>query len=140
MKVIFLDIDWVLHWLSSWEDFIQKNINQIHYILNKTWAQIVITSDRRCDLPKLKAIWNELTLPDFIWTTHLLKFNWWMDLERIREKEIKHYLKTHKEITSFCVLDDMILNLPNFIKCNPQIWITRIEAEKAITILLNEKW
>jgi len=141
MKVIFLDIDWVLHPFFWDKDFVQKNVNQILYIVNKTGAKIVISSDWKYWLLYLYDEWNKTTLPPYVWHTdrglvHNYEFT---DLERIREDEILRFLKTcekwNDNIESWVAIDDMPLKLENFVLIDPSVWITRSDADKVIKLL-----
>jgi len=141
MKLIFLDIDWVLHPFLWNEDFCQKQINNLMYIINKTWAKIIISSDWKYWLEHLYSKWHETILPPYLGHTdrNLLHSYKNINFENIREKEIESFLKVCDEwndnIESWIVIDDMNLNIKNLILCSSNIWLTKELADEAIKIL-----
>lgn len=130
MEIIFLDIIWVLiRCNNNSYDFETNLVSNLKKILDKTNAKIVISSDRK----------YEKILLDWIFKRHKLKY---LDttvinenkgvfisskITKIREKEILKFLKDYKkkwiQIDNFVVIDDFNLNIKNFFRTNPNIWL-----------------
>ena len=148
-KYIFLDIDWVLNKFSEEQEINRHCLNSLLFILNKTKAKIIISSDWKYDEKKLKIYFNENNIPDYIGITEKWYESWLtkefkngIHFEKLREKEIKNYLKflNNKKIKyNYAIIDDMDLKWfdNNFIKTNSNEWLTRNLALKTIEILNN---
>jgi hypothetical protein len=135
MKIIFLDIDGVLatdECFGVFEEFVELHMRayrfdkrcvmQLNRIIQETSCEIVLTSDWRLQ-------YNEETLKKFFLeinkcakapvdqtiSLHRLKFS--EPIAYIRRREIISYLTDHPEITSWCAIDDMDLDMPNFVRC-----------------------
>jgi len=149
-KYIFLDIDWVLNRFSENKEVNRSCLNSLLYILNRTNAKIIISSDWKYDEKDLKRYFDDYNIPDYIWITEKWLETWLskefdngIDLEWIREKEIKIYLNhlNKKNINyNYVIIDDMPLKWfwNNFVKTDQDIWLNRELAEKAIKILNKE--
>ena len=148
MKVIFLDFDGVL----NSEKYIQSLGEQgviidpsrmalLKHIVDETKAKIVLSSSWREHWEKethkctdtgrqINSIFNNFRLEIFDKTPKL----------KGREEEIKAWLNKHKEVTSFAVLDDMILSADflkgHFVKTSRFFdGLDESDVEKAVRIL-----
>jgi len=147
-KIIFLDIDWVLNKYSIKdinEDFNVENVRNLSILIKQTWALIVITSDWKYDMINLIEKWP-IILPMYIDSTRKSQIDWYwfkdidkINLEKIRELEIKewidYYEKHNNYKIKYIVIDDMPLEIDNFIKTNPYKWLTIEQTRKAIELL-----
>jgi hypothetical protein len=146
MNVIFLDIDGVLnsstHGYGNHEnpDFIEYAIFQLKRIVKDGNASIIISSSWRVgsSLEEMQCIFNKYQLGDYIigLTPRINNY-------RGRHEEIKSYIK-HADypISNFVILDDdsdMDGLFRNFIKTDAQYGLTKVDAERAITILKRKK-
>lgn len=150
MKIIFLDIDGVLNYNGS--QFISEDcLNNLRYIVKETNAKIVIISTWRVcldeeymkkyikktnsDLEYYKQLFSEVFSNELKWIDIA------PDLAEKRSEEVTLWLKEHKNIDSFVIIDDFNcdydINYPNnWIR--PSYWIkglTKELAENAIKIL-----
>lgn len=133
MKIIFLDIDWVLNNYSpesvtSWFDWDKVNI--LRNIIKETWAHIVISSDWKYLPLQLYDEWYlKWDLPPILSFTNQsdLKWNNW-NFEKTREDEINLWLKNtilwNNKNIKYVVIDDMNLNIDNFFKTDIMEWLT----------------
>ena len=86
MKIIFLDVDWVLvtwfDWKNPSQEFNENCVNLLKNLIARTWAKIVISSSRRHYLGDLKRSWLEawLDLELIIGVTPSRTW-WWRDGE-----------------------------------------------------------
>ena len=155
MKIIFLDIDWVMvkfpnsntksraEKVTNINQYVFDNnlINNLKKVLEKTNARIVISSSWRHNMERVRDAFYDANL-DWnlvIWKTPDNLWYW-------RWNEILSYINDwHKNniysITHWVVLDDddfdlkCISRLWKLIKTNPEVWF--IEVEKAIELLNN---
>lgn len=141
LKIIFLDLDWVLIKLDenrSINEFDEKCINLfINYLnlIENLDIKIVISSSRRGSINDgLKDLLKKYGFPieRIIWITPYLDN---------RENEIKEYLKNQNQEISYLVIDDDNFDLKNIekewklIKINWKKGITNININKLI-----KKW
>ncbi len=137
-KIIFLDIDWVL--ITSEQDmqewiFNQNSCNNLMYILEKTWAKLVISSSWRHNLEKLKIAWenNWLDWNLIIWVAPS-KTGWWRDEEILQWLRWNEIYQPYKRLA----IDDCYFKMNqidmlwSLVRTNFSEWITRIVAEYAI--------
>lgn len=152
MKAIFLDIDGVLNneahlvkliELLGREQYLEI-LHQTHEIpfdfrscvlikelVEETKAEIILSSTWRINPKGIETIekYAGLKIKD---KTPRLNTS-------IRGEEIKQYLDTHKEITSYVILDDdadmLEKQLKYFIKINPKLGFTKTEYITARNIL-----
>jgi len=135
-KIIFLDIDWVLNKYSSDDlniDFDNTLINNLKKIIKETWALIVISSDWKYDMIELFQKWP-ISLPMYIDSTEKMYKEKWT-LEEIRVKEIKNWLEYYHSMKyniKYIVLDDMKLDIENFIQVDNHTWLTIKNTNDAI--------
>lgn len=155
MKIIFLDIDWVLIRLPTKKNielvknFWRFNINLISdkslfllkELIKKTWVRIIISSSWRNSNKLLELFYNKckevwFDIKEFvIWKTIS---EWYFN----RWKEIKHFIDNFNEnIENFLILDDEdfdIIDLfwkENFIITNWENWFDYWDFKKALNIL-----
>lgn len=143
MKIIFLDIDWVLvKFNENTNDLNPELVENLKHILNNANADIVISSDRRFDMALLNGVFAKFDIP-FISTTRLEedKIYDFTDHGIItsRENDILEYLKWNKkQIFKYVIIDDLPLKMSNFYKTNSNIGLTREISDKII-LFLNKK-
>jgi hypothetical protein len=161
MKIIFLDIDGVLTTKSTgWKGFHPECLNALKFILDKTDAQMVLSSCWRhgfIDWPTGKLIdakdsitvikrwftdagWspelaNRLisSTPDFVCRDVESPFE-----SGHRGTEISEWLKKHPEVTAFCILDDDCDMEPHgdrHVHTHEEMGLSMENAEKAIFLL-----
>ena len=137
------------------DPFCPKAIKVLNEIIEKTDCEIVVSSDWRlyCDLLKMKqtyfnrGIYKEpvgYTISfsdmdiDILEETKEYK-NVYKIAARVREKEIRHWLDTHPEITKWVAVDDLPMNkLKNFIHTiRPNEGIKQKGIKEKIIKLLN---
>lgn len=150
-KIIFLDIDWVLNTYNS-EDITnyleEKFVNNLKYILSETGANIVISSDWKYDTIWLIKEWKKHWLQPYMDVTEKWLFNSKYKkhtLEEMRVAEISNWLKYYnwkhfsynKQWIKYVVLDDMPLQIDNFVKTNMMKWLWKKETMEVIRILNN---
>ena len=113
MRIIFLDIDGVLNIMSnSYRTFMKPYgqhiephlVQRLNYLIEKTNANIVISSSWRGDMEDTEKQMNEQGFKH--WDKVIGKTG--RDKEGHRGNEIKEWLTIHKDnkIESFCVLED----------------------------------
>lgn len=161
-KVIFLDIDGVIATSPCWfmkkkpelldsYPFDRKAVKVLNDILMKTGAEIVLSSDWKLhhDLKELKIIFDMNCLikspidvtPDF---SNSGKYDPWSystpSLESIRRSEINTYLREHSSINRYVIVDDLQLEMPNFIRCPyPEEGIKQTGIKEKIIKMLEDK-
>ena len=142
VKVIFLDIDGVMNHEHSEEDMDSNCLYELKQIVDATGAKIVLTSSWRVyflrgdDNPMKNYFEKRLKL--FGMEIYDVTPN--IGIGK-RATEIKTWLKQHKEVSSFVILDDCMF--PGFAKWKDRIcltnWseggLTRKYREQAIEIL-----
>ena len=162
-KVIFLDIDGVLNtkwWYTQMDRntpkdkygyaFDPRSVANLKKILDETGADIVISSSwKSLGLSELEEMWQERGLPgkligitpNSVSDEMLLNADLdHMELFSIRGMEIKEWLsKNGKRISHYAIIDDMDNMLPeqqsHFVKTDPEIGITKENANQVIAIL-----
>ena len=158
-KIIFLDIDGVLN--TCWWDrktpvdkygyaFDPNAVANLRRIVEETGASIVISSSWKCmGLSQMEEMWDVRNLPGKIVgitpnsVSDELLVNADIDsieLFHIRGEEIKEWLTKHgKNVSNYAIIDDMDYMLPeqqsHFVQTNPEVGITKEDAEKAIKII-----
>ena len=147
MKVIFLDFNGVLDTYENMDKIDQNNLKRLKYIVDNTNAKVVISSSLKNSYyytgklsSQLNKIIEELENVgiEVIGITPKAKE---------REDEIKLYLGQHKEVESYCILDDdydMETLKDNLVKLPPQMQngqsgLEDEHVEKAIKILSKVK-
>lgn len=167
IKVLFLDIDGVLN-TEWWYTQLDKNTPKDKYgyafdpnsvanlkkILDETGAVIVISSSwKSFGFVELEEMWSNRSLPgriiditpNSISDQMLLDANLEeIELIPIRGFEIKEWIETKgKGVSNYAIIDDMNNILPeqysHFVEINSAIGITNDNAERAISILNNQK-
>lgn len=154
MKVIFLDFDGVITTHKSQYRLDKEKMKLVKYICRKTGAKIVITSS-----------WRRRTLEDTInditdtskWsvptpfipinkvvgvTSRMYSFKYDDTKHHYtlpRGVEIERYLRENEDIDKYVILDDdadmLLEQAPYFIKTDAVEGLSKLDAEKAITIL-----
>jgi len=161
MKVIFLDIDGVLNVHGKQRDnygqlFHKPFEDNLRYIIEKTDAKIVISSTWRfAGLQIMKDMWQKRKLAgEVIGITadcyQLIgegKFKHYNDVKR--GHEIQDWLKDHKEVKQYVIIDDdndfldnqrgnfirTVNNINHIDSCDVGYGLTKICADDAIRIL-----
>ena len=162
-KVLFLDIDGVLN-TGWWYSQMDKNTSKDKYgyafdpnsvanlkrILDETGADIVISSSwKSFGFTELEEMWQRRGLPgkligitpNSVSDEMLLNADLdHMELFSIRGMEIKEWLTKHgKHVSNYVIIDDMDNMLPeqqsHFVKTDPEIGITKENANQVIAIL-----
>jgi hypothetical protein len=143
MKVIFLDVDGVLHPMKDeMEPFEPGCMQALKAIVDSTGASIVLSSSWRC-LPGCRAeVDSALALAGIVVSFDRTPVKGF----RSRVAEICHWLKQHPAVETYCVLDDMDLGAGkggqgrsalanNFINTDPTTGLTAADVVKAVSIL-----
>lgn len=157
MKLIFLDIDWVLirFWNSdkirktraekwqSWMiyDFDEDLVLNLKHLIKETWAKIVISSSWRHDMERVKQSFLEANL-DY----NLVIGKTPKDLNYWRWNEILHYIMDFHncetwKITNWIMIDDddfdakCVKRLWRFIHTKTSQWLTIEKMKEAIELL-----
>ena len=156
MKVIFLDIDWVLIWIwnamrksrsekRTWwiiNDFDEKLVLNLKFILRTTWARIVISSSWRHDMERTRIAFLEAGLD---WNLVIGKtgnglWHWRGNEVLTRINEYHNKCLPWEHISSWVMIDDddfdakCIKRLWNFVH-TPKIALTIDKAKEAVYIL-----
>ena len=162
-KVIFLDIDGVLNtkwWYTQMDRnsprdqygyaFDSKAVANLKRIVEETGAGIVISSSwKSLGFSELEEMWTDRGLPgkligvtpNSVSDELLLEADIdSIELFHIRGEEIKEWLTKHgKNVSNYAIIDDMDYMLPeqqsHFVQTNPEVGITKEDAEKAIKII-----
>lgn len=141
MKVIFLDVDGVLNFLGSEEQILAEKVTLLKKIVDKTQAQIVLSSDWR--------IWWDKKDGDFLELESKLKESGLTLLDKTpdsrhgyRGAEIYQWIQewTGENIESFVILDDrddMKPYMDKLVQTSLGTGLTIGDMEKAIRILNN---
>lgn len=166
-KILFLDIDGVLN-TKWWYTQMDRNTPRDKYgyafdpnavanlkrIIDETGADIVISSSwKSFGLTELIDMWQERNLPGLIIgitpnsVSDELLLNADIDsieLFHIRGEEIMQWLANHrKQVSNYAIIDDMDNMLPeqqsHFVHVNPEIGITKKDADRVIIILKNKE-
>lgn len=149
MKYILLDFDGVLtsdaftrqcvlehrrENLFGVDWFAPSCVEALRHIVDNTGAKIVVSSSWR-DLGeyRLYKLWEHNQMPGVLDELSPTTPEYIL----MKEEAMKHWISTHEK-DSFIVLDDDNLDIPNLVKTNPQVGLSREDAEKAI-LLLNSK-
>jgi hypothetical protein len=159
IKVLFLDIDGVLNpkWWNGGKPsdkygvlFEAKAVDNLKKIIEKTGADIVISSSWKCmGLSELRKMWKERKLPGRIiditpdYLSEELLLNPDLNNDNIlynRGCEIKGWLSKYgDEVSNYAIIDDMddILpeQQPHFVWTDEEIGLTEGNAIQAIMIL-----
>jgi len=142
--ILFLDIDGVL--ITRDEDgdleefFNPKCVRILNLILERTGAEIVISSDWRnhYSLSAMKDVFKDekiVKLP-FDYTPDLwTKNSKAEDIELIRTKEIEKWLKENNH-SVWCAVDDMELNLIPFVLVDPNTGLTHSVKNRVFDFLI----
>ena len=158
-KILFLDIDGVMNpkWWNSNKPFDRygclfdpKTVIHLKKIISETGADIVISSSwKDMGLSELQNMWKERELPgriiditpDYMNDDLLLKADpTSIDYLYNRGCEIKGWLLLHgDDVSKYAIIDDMDDILPDqqlyFIQTNPDVGLTKFDAENIIRIL-----
>lgn len=143
LKVIFMDHDGVIA-LSNNENefrfFNQSCIEILNEILLDTKAEIVVSSDWRLhyDLTALQNIYREegiIKIP-FAVTPDFYHPNENLSLEKQRTKEILYWL-SQRNIQHWIAIDDMALELKNFVQTDSQKGLMTSGIKQKIIAFLN---
>ena len=162
-KVLFLDIDGVLNtkwWYTQMDRnsprdqygyaFDSKAVANLKRIVEETGAGIVISSSwKSLGFSELEEMWTDRGLPgkligvtpNSVSDELLLEADIdSIELFHIRGEEIKEWLTKHgKNVSNYAIIDDMDYMLPeqqsHFVQTNPEVGITKEDAEKAIKII-----
>ena len=166
-RIIFLDIDGVLNtkwWYTQMNRntpkdkygyaFDPKAVANLKRIVEETGADIVISSSwKSFGFSELEEMWTDRGLPgkligitpNSVSDELLLEADIdSIELFHIRGEEIKEWLTKHgKQVSHYAIIDDMDNMLPeqqpHFVHTNPEVGITKEDAEKAIEILISSK-
>ena len=137
-KILFLDLDWVM--ITSEQDmknwtFNEKCVENLEYILLKTWAKIVISSSWRHNLKQLKKAWlsSWLNLEYIVWVTP--SKTWWG-----RDEEIRQWLEWNSiyQPYNWVAIDDEYFDMQitdflwNLVRTDFETWLTRELTEICI--------
>lgn len=143
MKILFLDHDQVIATKNSYSDpniwFDSECIKVLNSIITTTNCEIVVSSQWRIhySLKSMQDIYEESDIlkqpidytPDLWIKEGGNKYSTLIDMERIRTKEILTWLDSHCVI-NWCAIDDMILNLNNFVFINSDKGLNNEHFEK----------
>lgn len=136
IKILFLDIDWVLVPITSHDtNWIKKDV-PIHiynflYELSKIWVKFIIHSSRRTFLLDLEKFWEYNNLPKYIWNTapEVSKEKWIEEILKNMEFSIKW---KNNVIIKSIILDDELLDTEKI--------INRFNNNNMKTIFIKTLW
>uniref|UniRef100_A0A7S1TH69 FCP1 homology domain-containing protein n=1 Tax=Compsopogon caeruleus TaxID=31354 RepID=A0A7S1TH69_9RHOD len=107
MRVIFLDIDGVLHSVKSVTHFTESCMRELRRIIQMTGAKVVLSSNWRMNEGLLERASRKLQ--DYgIRIFDITPINYRL---RSRAEEICAWLETHPKVSQYVVLDDMDISL-----------------------------
>lgn len=117
MKIIFLDVDGVLNnkdYLLSTQDALSLDpscVDCLRRLIKSTGAKVVLSSSWRHSKRKIKYLEN---------TIKIKFYDILPDLHERRGNEINAWLKNHKEVSKYIILDDEDFDIrdKNLIKTN----------------------
>lgn len=154
MKVIFLDFDGVITTERSRYKLDKEKMELVKSICDKTDAKIVISSSWRLNtlentILNITTVRNPETGVPFLMPELVVGVTKRMYAFSLEDKnrhyliprgvEIERYLREHKEVDRYVILDDdndmFLCQAPYFVKTNTEIGITEEDANKAIEIL-----
>lgn len=141
--ILFADHDGVLiprNEYGEFESYFDQNcIYWLNEIIYETDCNIVISSDWRLHytLKIMKELYKDEGIikspidytPD-LWTKETSIY----DCEKIRTREILDWLKNNPA-NKWCAIDDMKLNLENFVQCDDTKGITKIIKDRVVNYL-----
>ena len=120
MKVIFLDHQWTMYLkqhpnIGKLDFFDKEAINVLNEIIEKTNAEIVVSSDWKLwvKLEEMKQFYLKQNIKEPI--SYTKYFNNGVNAEK-RANEINIWLEEHKEVTNWVAIDDLDMRsyLTNF--------------------------
>eukprot|EP00906_Rhabdomonas_costata_P034651 RCo048736 len=134
MKVVFLDIDGVLHPVTGGECFLPCCMDRLRRIVETTGAQIVLSSSWRgipTNVDHVNANLQEHGIPKVIGKT---------SKGSRRAHQIACWLEHHPEVTHYVILDDADLSAESrfaghVVRTASQVGLTDPLAELAVQIL-----
>lgn len=160
MKIIFLDLDWVLKKIPNikeirksrsekgWFDFLYELdkdlVNNLKYLIYKTNSKIVISSSWRHNMERVYKSFTDLwfDLDFIIWKTPSDLNYWrWHEVLTYVMDNIKNSCMFEDIIENFVMIDDddfdskCVKRLWRFVHTNPREWLTMKKVEEAILIL-----
>lgn len=133
----------------------QDLVDNLKYIIDKTDAQIVISSTWRVThlpnaFPKMFAVYGWKNAPVIDKTPRIYNIQNEIDYNQNlpfgkrceRGHEIQYWLDRHPEVTNYVILDDnsdmLESQSEHFVQTDERVGLSREDAEKAIKILLSE--
>lgn len=144
MKLLMLDIDWpLIRFTSNSNNFDKNLLENLKEILDKTWVQIVISSDWRYEKPLLDWLFKRHNL-SYIDTTIINEekvSSLSIKLAELRSSEIKEFLGDYKKrwiyIEKYVVVDDLQLDIEHFYKIDKNVGLNKEITNKIIDYLNN---
>ena len=128
MKIIFLDHQGAIYLGKAiWPDgkpilldFDQESISILNEIIREVDCEIVVSSDWKTwvDLPKMKSFYNKQgIIKPPIGYTPITNIKYLDDIAYLRAKEIRKWLDSTENITSWTAIDDLDMrkHLSNFV-------------------------
>lgn len=106
MKVIFLDFNGVLDTYDNFDEIDQTNLYILVDAINLTDSKVVITSSNKDSFYRIGKHNRTMQTLINILHSHNVEVLGYTKKLNSREEEIIEYLKTHPEITHYCILDD----------------------------------
>ena len=106
MKVVFLDFNGVLDTSDNFDEINLKNLYILVDAINLTDSKVVITSSNKDTFYRTGK--HNRIMQDLINAlhSHNVEVLGYTKKLNTREEEIMEYLKSHPEITHYCILDD----------------------------------
>jgi len=165
MKIIFLDLDWVLKKIPSAKErksraekttfdflyeFDKDLVENLKYLLDQTNAKIVISSSWRHNMDRVYQSFKEaeLNIELIIWKTDS-NLNYWRWNEVLTYVMDFHKQNEHRDYYDFQVIDNFVMiddddfdakcikRLWKFVHTNSKQWLTKEKVIEAINILNN---
>uniref|UniRef100_A0A7S1J129 FCP1 homology domain-containing protein n=1 Tax=Eutreptiella gymnastica TaxID=73025 RepID=A0A7S1J129_9EUGL len=136
MRVIFLDIDGVLHPLVGSQSFAKHCMKELKRIVDGSGAQICLSSSWRGSQTTINKVNAQLVkwgMPKIIGCTPQMGIG-------SRALEILAWLEQHPKVTHYTILDDLDMSsedrvVAHLVRCRSQVGLTPELADLALTHL-----
>ena len=145
MKVIFLDFDGVLNnenYSEYFHTFSHYNFMNLKKIIDNTQAYICLTTthrNRELSLIMFEEVCKKFNINNRVIgkTEYNFELSCMKQNSILRVREINNWIeKNSKNLEKWVILDDMDMNIENFVRTNYRIGLTEEDANEAISLLI----